>query len=701
MKPRILSTARLSIPLATALAALLSTHSVQAQTTRFWDQNGTTAGFGAASGTWTDPTASRWSNGTGASAGTATPGASITTAINDSLNFGGDNATNSPGLTTGTITVTGTVNAGSIKFGSQTTATVILNGGTINLGAVATIQVGAGGNTVQVINSTITGAGTSLTKTGGRLVLNATNNNYSGATNINGGALIYRNTGAKSASSTHTFAATTTIGLGVGGAGFFGSTDIDNAFAGTTGGNLGNVVLAADTSVGIDTTAGNFTYATSVAGSPTRGLTKLSTNTLTLQGANTFTGQTIIGGGTLRLENTAAVQNSSLVSVSSGTTLQLAANSSSTFNTTGVSLTSATIVSDRLVAGDGVTHALGIAAISNSTHNFTAGSLVTNTGTAAIQFSGMTNASGGGGSATLNPTTANVIITGGYTNLVNTGTNNLILSGTSAGNSIGGVIENGTRTGTGQSLTKSGTSTWTLNGDNTYSGATAVNGGTLIINGDQIAASGAVSVAAGSALDTPLAKLGGTGIIGGNVTLTAESAGGSRNGGVLAPTAALSTVAKLTVAGTTTFGTGSLFEWNMSAATPSVDSGVAANSGSYGQLAGAGTIGGSNAVFNVVLGAGNAFTDAFWNSSKSWSNIFTGAGAPTDLTTIFSSIRGAGLTWADGKAAFGDISPGGDGGYFTLASSTLTWTAVPEPTSALAGLLLGAGLLRRRRNVGC
>jgi MYXO-CTERM domain-containing protein len=36
-------------------------------------------------------------------------------------------------------------------------------------------------------------------------------------------------------------------------------------------------------------------------------------------------------------------------------------------------------------------------------------------------------------------------------------------------------------------------------------------------------------------------------------------------------------------------------------------------------------------------------------------------------------------------------------GTFTITGSTLNWTAVPEPTSALAGLLLGAGLLRRRR----
>jgi len=37
-------------------------------------------------------------------------------------------------------------------------------------------------------------------------------------------------------------------------------------------------------------------------------------------------------------------------------------------------------------------------------------------------------------------------------------------------------------------------------------------------------------------------------------------------------------------------------------------------------------------------------------------------------------------------------------GYFAFSgTSALSWTAVPEPTSALAGILLVAGLLRRRR----
>ena len=35
---------------------------------------------------------------------------------------------------------------------------------------------------------------------------------------------------------------------------------------------------------------------------------------------------------------------------------------------------------------------------------------------------------------------------------------------------------------------------------------------------------------------------------------------------------------------------------------------------------------------------------------------------------------------------------------FDATQGQLVWTAIPEPSTALAGLLLTAGLLRRRRN---
>ena len=100
--------------------------------TNYWDNNGATAGFGAAGGTWGIET--KWSAD---STGVSAP-AVINTTASDDLVFG----TASNGLATGTITVDGTNQAfHSITIGAASGAITISNG-VLNLAAPASIVVG-------------------------------------------------------------------------------------------------------------------------------------------------------------------------------------------------------------------------------------------------------------------------------------------------------------------------------------------------------------------------------------------------------------------------------------------------------------------------------------------------------------------------------------------------------------------------------
>ena len=89
----------------------------------------------------------------------------------------------------------------------------------------------------------------------------------------------------------------------------------------------------------------------------------------------------------------------------------------------------------------------------------------------------------------------------------------LTFSGDSAGNVFGGKIMDPSATTT-TTVTKAGTGAWTFGGANTYKGTTTLNssGGTLLINGNQSAATGNVVVNSG-------ATLGGKGVVGGSTTI--------------------------------------------------------------------------------------------------------------------------------------------------------------------------------------
>ncbi len=198
-----------------AMLAHLAAPSASA-VTYYWDNNGATAGFGTAGGTWAAPTTGNATQGWSTDATGVTLPGDITTATTDLLNFG-NGAT---GLAAGTITVSGTVDAGDMTFASGSGA-IVLSGGTINLASAETITVN---NPTDTISSILAGATTSLTKAGtGTLVLSGANT-YSGTTNVSAGTLRFNSAGTIGGSGRSvTVANGATVALGSG-------YTIDNAF---------------------------------------------------------------------------------------------------------------------------------------------------------------------------------------------------------------------------------------------------------------------------------------------------------------------------------------------------------------------------------------------------------------------------------------------------------------------------------------
>ncbi|CDX32238.1 Outer membrane autotransporter barrel domain (modular protein) [Mesorhizobium plurifarium] len=121
-------------------------------------------------------------------------------------------------------------------------------------------------------------------------------------------------------------------------------------------------------------------------------------------------------------------------------------------------------------------------------------------------------------------------------------TPSVVNNGTLAFNLNNNYAFDGVISGTG-SVNKLGTGIATLTGTNSYSGATNVNAGTLLINGNQSAAAGQTNVASG-------ATLGGTGTIGGSVTVA--------DGGSLAPGGAGNAPGTLTINGDLALGNSNL-----------------------------------------------------------------------------------------------------------------------------------------------
>ena len=320
-----------------------------------------------------------------------------------------------------------------------------------------------------------------------------------------------------------------------------------------------------------------------------------------------------------------------------------------------------------------------ILASSNNVNNGTdaamflqAGTLVvTNTGTLGNPTAGVFFAMNGG-ALDLGTTTQAV---GGFT--VNDGTvSNGAISNSGTYNVAAGTIA-AALTGASANLTKTGSGTATLSGNNSYGGTTTVTAGLLIVNGNQSAALGILDISSG-------ATLGGSGTIGGATSISGIHSPGN-------------SAAVQTFANGLTYATGSTFVWELF--------GNTADPADRGALFDGVDVAGGTLTINsggvtslVFNGSGSTvlWSDSFWDSDQTW-QVFDNANAPSILgiSSITIGFDSLGSDFAVARA--------GSSFEWDLQGNDIYLNyAVPEPSTyallALAAAGLGAHVVRRRRN---
>ncbi|CAN5340638.1 hypothetical protein BH09VER1_BH09VER1_27440 [soil metagenome] len=556
-----------------------------------------------------------------------------------------------------TVTLDSARTIGNLIFADSATATafnwILTNGGTTaNIltlaGTAPTITVNALGS-AKTATIGLELAGTQgLIKAGtGTLVLTGSNS-YSGGTTINAGLL--------------------QVGSG-GTAGVLGSGTV-------------NVNVAANV-IGLQFNRSDaFTVSNVIAGTGRVGIA--GTGTTIFTGSNTYSSFTVLSNGatlqgsvaTKYLGNqtvTSVFGTNGVVALPSGTSsIQLRANGQD--DGTIQTLT----FNYQLQAANGGTLNIDVNREASSTGSNKIISLTTAnslnfglpaSGTSVINLTGgngyslaaptITMGNASSGSYLLNPTTANFLVTNATSSGV--GTKTLIFGGTSSGNVVSGTISNGSGT---VLVTKSDVGTWTLSGTSTYTGATTVTAGTLVVG---VSGTGAIT---GSAVTVNAGTLAGTGRITNAVTVGDGT--GSADAIIAAGNGGIGTIST----GTLSMLSDAQFKFELNSSTVQAD---------QLNVTGAVTIN-SSAVFSFTdLGSGTlALNTVFTLIANDFSDAISGA---------FSNLA-QGSTFTSGNNTYQASYIGGTGNDLTL-------TVVPEPTTwaLLAGGLTMLVVFRGRRRV--
>ncbi|EJE9161741.1 autotransporter outer membrane beta-barrel domain-containing protein [Salmonella enterica] len=376
----------------------------------------------------------------------------------------------------------------------------------------ATLELNTGGT----FDNAIGGSG-NVVKSGADTLTLSGSNSYTGGTTISGGTLVASNVEALGTGDV-TNNATLELNTGgdfinnIGGTGRVEKSGDDtltlsgsNTYTGGTLINGGTLVASNVEALGTGDVTDNATLALNTGGtfdnaiSGSGQVVKSGDETLTLSGTNSYTGGTTISGGTLVATNVEAlgsgdVTDDATLELNTGGTFDNAISGSGQVVKSGdkmLTLSGANSYSGGTLISDGTLVASNVEALGTGD--------VTNNATLALNTGGdfTNNISGSGqvvksGDDTLtlsgaNSYTGGTTISGGTlvaTNVDALGTGDVTNSSTLELNT-GGTFDNAI-SGSGQ-VVKSGDETLTLSGSNTYTGGTLISGGTLVAtNGDAL-----------------------------------------------------------------------------------------------------------------------------------------------------------------------------------------------------------------------